>query len=113
MLNDLKKDDLGKTFHIRIGVHYGETFKLPDGDRRGMAVDMAFRIESVKIVDMHQTLMGIKKDMLPRVDRIFISEIVNQMVASYPQVNFISAPGQDNCQCSSPAASANNCNFSF
>jgi pSer/pThr/pTyr-binding forkhead associated (FHA) protein len=78
-----------KTFggiRVRIGVNYGETFKLPDGDRRGMAVDMAFRVESVKIEDMHQTVMGIKKDMMPRSDRIFITEIVHKMIANDTQI---------------------------
>ncbi len=87
LLRDLKKDKLAKSFHIRIGIHYGETFKLPDGDRRGLAVDTAFRVESVKIGDMHQTLMGIRKEMLPRIDRIFISEIVNRMIASNSKIN--------------------------
>ncbi len=86
----LMKDTMGngeyKGFHIRIGIHFGETFKLPDNDRRGMAVDMAFRVESVKIVDMHQTVVGIKKDMLPRVDRIFISEVVNKMIPSHSSI---------------------------
>ena len=86
----LMKDTIGKGeykgFHIRIGIHFGETFKLPDNDRRGMAVDMAFRVESVKIVDMHQTVVGIKKDMLPRVDRIFISEVVNKMIPSHSSI---------------------------
>ncbi|MFC1528616.1 FHA domain-containing protein [Candidatus Latescibacterota bacterium] len=80
------KDIIGegqyKGYHVRIGINYGETIKLPDGDRRGMAVDMAFRIESVKINEMHQTIVGIKKDMMPRVDRIFISEVVNNLIAS-------------------------------
>ena len=68
--------------HIRIGIHYGETFATPDGDRRGLAVDMAFRIESVKLDNMHQTVVGIKKVELPRADRIFVSEVVYQLIAN-------------------------------
>jgi len=68
--------------HIRVGINYGETFTTPDGDRRGLAVDMAFRIESVKLDNMHQTVVGIKKDELPRADRIFVSEVVYQLLAN-------------------------------
>ena len=46
LMQDLIGEGQYKGFHIRIGINYGETIKLPDGDRRGMAVDMAFRIES-------------------------------------------------------------------
>ncbi|GAG29214.1 unnamed protein product, partial [marine sediment metagenome] len=69
-LSDLKKHRSFGGIRIRIGINYGETFKLPDNDRRGMAVDKAFRVESVKVDDMHQTVMGIKKDEMPRSDRI-------------------------------------------
>ena len=86
MLNDTKGDGSYKGFHIRIGIHYGETYKLPDGDRRGLAVDMAFRVESVKIGDMHQTVVGIKKDVLPRIDRIFISEVTHNFIASHSTI---------------------------
>ncbi|MFC1692489.1 FHA domain-containing protein [Candidatus Latescibacterota bacterium] len=82
LLKDTRGDGSYKSFHIRIGIHYGETSKLSDGDRRGLAVDMAFRIESVKTGDLHQTVMGVKKDVMPRVDRIFISEVVHRMIAS-------------------------------
>lgn len=83
---DLKADEYSRGIHIRIGIHYGETTKLPDGDRRGMAVDMAFRVEGVRIDDMHQTVVGIKKDMLPRMDRIFISEVVQRMIGNDSQI---------------------------
>ncbi len=87
---NLMKDTMGdgsyKGFHIRIGIHYGETYRLPDGDRRGIAVDMAFRVEAVKIGDMHQTVVGIKKDDLPRVDRIFISEVVQKLIPSHSSI---------------------------
>ncbi|MBT4483674.1 MAG: FHA domain-containing protein [Candidatus Latescibacteria bacterium] len=82
LMQDLIGEGQYKGFHIRIGINYGETIKLPDGDRRGMAVDMAFRIESVKINEMHQTIVGLKKDMMPRVDRVFISEVVYNLIAS-------------------------------
>lgn len=78
----LKDDEAGRGIHIRMGLHFGETTKLSDGDRRGMAVDMAFRVESVKLDDMHQTITGIKKDMLPRIDRIFITEVVQRMLGA-------------------------------
>jgi len=81
-LSDLKKNRSFGGIRVRIGINYGETFKLPDGDRRGMAVDMAFRVESVKIEDMHQTVIGIKKEEMPRADRIFITEVVHNMIAN-------------------------------
>ena len=82
LLKEIRGDGSYKGFHIRIGINYGETSKLEDADRRGTAVDMAFRVESVKIVDMHQTTLGIKKEDLPRVDRLFISETVQNLIAS-------------------------------
>ncbi len=82
LLKEISGDGSYKGFHIRIGIHYGETTKLEDADRRGTAVDMAFRVESVKIMDMHQTTLGIKKEDLPRVDRLFISETVQNLIAS-------------------------------
>ncbi len=86
LLADLREDDASRGIHVRMGVHFGETTVLPDGDRRGMAVDMAFRVESVKVDDMHQTVVGIKKDMLPRMDRIFITEVVQRMISSNSRI---------------------------
>jgi class 3 adenylate cyclase len=85
-LSDLKSHETSRGIHVRMGIHFGETTVLPDGDRRGMAVDMAFRVESVKVDDMHQTVVGIKKDMLPRIDRIFITEVVQRMIGADSQV---------------------------
>ena len=82
-MNSLSGDGSYRGFHIRIGIHFGETMKLEDNDRRGMNVDMAFRIESVKIDNMHQTVVGIRKDDLPRVDRIFISEVVYRRIPAH------------------------------
>ncbi len=82
--SELMKSIMGegyKGYFIRIGMNYGETMVLEDNDRRGLAVDMAFRVESVKIQDMHQTVMGISKNDLPRSNRIFISEAVQKMIA--------------------------------
>jgi len=86
LMRSTKGDGTYKGFHIRLGIHYGETYKLPDGDRRGMNVDMAFRIESVKIDNMHQTVVGIRKDEMPRVDRIFISEVVQKLIPSHSSI---------------------------
>ena len=83
-LTDLKGQKSFGGIRVRIGINYGETSKLHDGDRRGMAVDMAFRVESVKIDDMHQTVLGVKKEMMPRSDRIFITEVVQNMIANDP-----------------------------
>jgi hypothetical protein len=47
-----------------------------------MSVDMAFRVESVKIDDMHQTVLGLKKEDMPRSDRIFITEVVYNMISN-------------------------------
>jgi len=82
----LKSDKALRGIRVRIGIHYGETTILPDKDRRGLAVDMAFRVESVKINDMHQTVMGVSKDIMPRVDRIFITEVVHQMISSNNEI---------------------------
>ena len=87
---DLLKEIMGdgyKGFFIRIGINYGETQILEDDDRRGLAVDMAFRVESVNIKDMHQTVIGIKKEDMSRINRIFITEIVQKMIASKSTIN--------------------------
>jgi len=86
LMNATMGDGSYRGFHIRIGINFGETIKLQDGDRRGMAVDMAFRIESVKIDSMHQTVVGIRKDDLPRVDRIFISEVVQRLIPTHSSI---------------------------
>ncbi len=86
LLSDLRGDEASRAIHIRMGLHFGETSVLADGDRRGLAVDMAFRVESVKLDDMHQTVIGIKKDMLPRVDRFFITEVVHRLISSDPLI---------------------------
>jgi len=86
LLMDMRAEESSKGIHIRMGIHFGETTRLPDGDRRGLAVDMAFRVESVKAEAMHQTAIGIKKNMLPRIDRIFITEVVQRIIASDSQI---------------------------
>ena len=86
LLSDLNKGGTYKGFYIRIGMNYGETARLEDGDRRGTAVDMAFRIESVQPKDMHQTVVGIKKQDMPKIDRIFVSETVFQMIHSHGHI---------------------------
>jgi len=86
LMNGIQGDSGNKGFHIRIGINYGETIRLEDDDRRGSAVDMAFRVESVKIGDMHQTTIGIRKEELPRIDRIFISEVVQKLIANKPTI---------------------------
>jgi hypothetical protein len=35
---------------------------------------------------MHQTVSGIKKDMFPRIDRIFISEVVQKLISSHSSI---------------------------
>ncbi|MFC1650238.1 adenylate/guanylate cyclase domain-containing protein [Candidatus Latescibacterota bacterium] len=82
--SELMKGIMGegyKGYFIRIGMNFGETMVLEDNDRRGLAVDMAFRVEAVKVQDMHQTVMGINKDDMPRSNRIFVSEAVQKMIA--------------------------------
>ena len=86
LLKEIKGDGY-KGFFIRIGMNFGETQVLEDNDRRGLAVDMAFRVESVNIKDMHQTVIGIKKDDMPRSNRIFITEIVQKMLISKSSIN--------------------------
>ena len=77
-----------RKFHIRIAINYGETHKLAEGDRRGSAVDMAFRLESVGPHDMHQTAIGIRKEDLPPADRIFITENMEHALAGKPPFKF-------------------------
>jgi pSer/pThr/pTyr-binding forkhead associated (FHA) protein len=81
LLQDTVGDGTNREYHVRMGIHFGETAKLSDGDRRGMAVDTAFRVVAVQTDTMHETVMGIKKDELPKGDRIFISEAVQHIIS--------------------------------
>ncbi len=68
--------------HLQLGIHYGKSKKLPNGERIGSGIEKALRLSSVTPDDKHKTIMGgITKNLVPQVDRIFISEEVFQMVS--------------------------------
>ena len=86
LLRSIAEDTTGNGILLRIGINYGETIVQPDGDRRGAAVDMAFRVEALKTDDMHQTVAGIPKEAMPRTNRIFITEAMHRFVGTNASV---------------------------
>lgn len=67
---------------LRIGIHFGEVFAEPGGDRSGLAVNLAFRLQETKAEAMHETRQGIAKALLPSRDRIFISHNVFKQLSA-------------------------------
>lgn len=77
------KNAIMSGLHLQLGIHYGKSKKLPNGERIGSGVERALRLSSVTPDDKHKTIMGgITKNLVPQVDRIFISEEVFQMVSN-------------------------------
>ncbi len=63
---------------LRLAVNLGETRVDNKGDRLGTAVNMTFRIEGLKGKDIIPDEGGMKPEELPLVNRILITEQVNQ-----------------------------------
>lgn len=82
LIRSIVKDTSGNGILLRVGINYGETMVLADGDRQGAAVDMAFRVESARIDTMHQTTVGIQKEDVPRTNRIFVTESIHRFISA-------------------------------
>ncbi len=68
--------------HLQLGIHYGKTRKLPDGERTGTSVEKAMKLSLVTPEEKQRTILGgITKNLVPKIDRIFISEEVFGMVS--------------------------------
>ncbi len=62
------------TIELRFAINIGETRVDKSGDRVGLAVNMAFRVESVQKDQMIPAPDGIDPDSMPEKNRIFITE---------------------------------------
>jgi len=70
------KVEENKKLNIRFAINMGETRVDPTGDRLGNAVNMAFRVESVREADMITAPDGVKPGDIPSQNRVLITEVV-------------------------------------
>jgi HEAT repeat protein/class 3 adenylate cyclase len=68
--------DESKMIELRFAINFGETRVDANEDRLGVATNMTFRVEGIKSKDLIEVNGGIKKDQMPDVDRILITENV-------------------------------------
>ena len=61
---------------LRFAINFGETRVDANEDRLGVATNMTFRVEGVKSKDLIEVDGGIKKEQMPDVNRILITENV-------------------------------------
>jgi class 3 adenylate cyclase len=59
--------------HIRISLHHGKCVVEPNGDRHGKAINIAFRLDSLKYKDMKKAKDAIPRNKFKEMDRIFCS----------------------------------------
>ena len=71
---------------LRFSVNFGETHLDSKGDRHGDAVNMAFRLEGVKVENLLETELGMKKEALPEENRILIAEHVHMDISSMEEI---------------------------
>lgn len=57
--------------HIRISLHHGQCVLEPNGDRHGKAINIAFRLDSLKYKDIKKAKDSIAKEKFAEMDRIF------------------------------------------
>ncbi len=65
-----------KRIDLRFAINCGETRIDAKGDRLGVATNMTFRVEGVKAENLIEVEDGIKKEEVPSVNRVFITENV-------------------------------------
>ena len=65
-----------KKIDLRISVHFGECKLDPAGDRLGLAVNTAFRVEGLKSEGLIPLEGSMKKEEMPLKNRIFLTETV-------------------------------------
>lgn len=64
----------GPEVHLRFAVHFGPVRIRPDGDRHGTHVNIPFRVEGLKPEALIEVEGGMRRDEMPRQDRILITE---------------------------------------
>ncbi|MFH1136081.1 MAG: hypothetical protein V1816_08330 [Pseudomonadota bacterium] len=62
--------------NVRFAVNFGETRVDETGDRHGAAVNMAFRVESLRAEDLVSLGNGADKEKFPHENRILVTENV-------------------------------------
>lgn len=60
--------------HIRISLHHGQCVIEPNGDRHGKAVNIAFRLDSLKYKDMKKSKTSIARNKFKEKDRIYCTK---------------------------------------
>ncbi len=74
------KADNTKRINLRFGINLGETRVKEKGDRLGIAINMAFRIEGVKPEGLISIENGMSQEEMPLENRILISENVDNEI---------------------------------
>jgi len=74
------KAEKEKKVDLRFAINLGETKINENGDRLGVATNMAFRVEGVKPEDLIFIEKGLKKEEMPRKNWIFVTENVEKEV---------------------------------
>ncbi len=70
--DDYYKNAIMTGIHLQLGIHYGKTRKLPDGERIGSGVKKAWKLSSVTPEEKQGTILGgVTQNLVPKVDRIF------------------------------------------
>jgi hypothetical protein len=69
-----------RSMQLRMGIHFGQVNIDSTGDRQGTAVNFTSRIKDAKSDQLHETEWGIKKDEIKTINRIFISDVVNEEI---------------------------------
>ncbi|MBN2535214.1 MAG: adenylate/guanylate cyclase domain-containing protein [Spirochaetales bacterium] len=89
ILERTKKTNHGKRepnrLHIRISLHHGQCVIEPNGDRHGKAVNIAFRLDSLKYKDIKKTKTSIMKEKFKEKDRIFCTKSFFEILAKSEQ----------------------------
>ena len=60
--------------HIRISLHHGQCVIEPNGDRHGKAVNIVFRLDSLRYRDIKKAKESIPKKKFKEMDRIFCTK---------------------------------------
>jgi len=80
------KAEKEKKVDLRFAINLGETKINENGDRLGVATNMAFRVEGVKPEDLIFIEKGLKKEEMPRKNWIFVTENVEKEVKNMEEI---------------------------
>ncbi len=83
---DNKKNDTNKKINLRFAINLGETKVDEKGDRIGVAVNMAFRIEGLKPQDAMVVEGSIPLEKVPLENRIFVTENIQKEIDNIEKI---------------------------